>query len=357
MALIVFPVVLGLGFAAILGMAAVMLRNGIRTHRAGILRPTGLQKSMMWLLLLTLTVHAAMMSYFLIGDPGETAFPHFVAAVFITFGVLFFMMVAANRQQSRAQQVRDREARVLFDQIRAGHSIERPLFVYLRPFSAGGARNATEILIIELLEQRGALLCVDEPGFQYGIGRVALRDDEWQEAVLRMCERATAVVIYPAATAGTFWELLQLASRGWLDRAIFVMPPHVIESGPHEVQVTHGSRGRTQYWDVSTLSAEARRQLDPRHRWEQVRARAAPLGVALPEYRNKGGLFRITTGGVDWITVFDRDLWGKAPTRAVEALAPVIDRLITTWQSTRSAVTAGARADPQVPPHASPGAP
>lgn len=352
--MVVFFVVFGLVLAAGLGVFALTLRNTIRTHRTGVLQPTGLQKATMWWTLLTIVVFTAILMYMVIGlisDPKASArwFAYFIVGFFPVSGAIFFMLVAARRQQRGAQQVRDREATLLFERIRAGYSGDRPLFVYLRPFSAVQAPTATESLVIELLEQRGALLCVDESSFQHGMGRIAFRDDEWQDAVLKLCECATAIVMYPAATTGTFWELSQLAGHGWLDRTIFFMPPHVVGTG-----------SRAPGWlrrAFAALPEDARRRFDLRDGWEQARARAAALGVALPAYRDAGGLFRITAGDVDWITAFGREhRIGKAPQHAVEALTPLLDRLTAVWQSTHGAVAAGPRGE-QVSPHTSSGAP
>jgi hypothetical protein len=51
--------------------------------------------------------------------------------------------------------------------------------------------------------------------------------------------------------------------------------------------------------------------------------------LELPEYNDHGGIFRIKSGKVEWITLFDsKYLIGKPETKERERLKPILDELI-----------------------------
>jgi len=320
------------GFAGAFGLVALVWANRVRLQRSGIFRITPLQvvatgSALLWII----GGFGGITWFFITLMKSEGDFPsmkfaqHAAVAAFALWAVVAAAILAANLQQGRAQRARNAETKALFEHVRGGQPLGQPLFVYLRPFSASGQKGtATERLVVELMEQRGTLLCVAESGFHYGMGRLPLRDDEWQPAVLEVCERATAIVIYPAATAGTLWELSQLIIRRWLDRTFFFMPPNV----PFH---------RVFSWAARFGDSQQRAQLekyDIRSTWDQVRAGARGVGVDLPGYRDEGGLFRITAGEAAWVTAFGHEyLIGKPPALERQELDPILDALIAKWRA------------------------
>jgi hypothetical protein len=292
----------------------------------GILRVTPFDKAFIGLILFII---ASFGGYFIwagieavmTGNPPSTMsfLPMLPLVFFPLVAVIFVMIYAISRRKRGEQRVRDEESRALLERIRTGESLGRPLFIYLRPFSAKEERTATETLVIQLFEQRGTLVCVHESGFAYGMGRIAFRDDEWQQGVLEICERATAIVIYPAATAGTLWELGQLSSHDWLARTVFFMPPniplHGLSSGLVRLM---GSKQRAQLEEL----------IDLRGSWERVRTRCREIGLELPAYRDEGGLFRIAARRAEWVSAFGHEhLLGRSPAQALESLNPLLDAL------------------------------
>jgi len=258
----------------------------------------------------------------LTGNPPSTMsfLPMLPLVFFPLVAVIFVMICAVSRRKRGEQRLRDEESRALLDRIHKGESLGRPLFVYLRPFSAKEEQTATETLVIQLFEQRGTLVCVHERGSAYGMGRIAFRDDEWQQGVLEICERATAIVIYPAASAGTLWELGQLSSRDWLDRTFFFMPPNIPLHGLSSAVVRlMGSEQRAQVEELNDL----------RGSWERVRTRCREIGLELPAYRDEGGLFRMAARRAEWVSLFGHEhLVGRSPAQALESLNPLLDALI-----------------------------
>ena len=85
------------------------------------------------------------------------------------------------------------------------------------------------------------------------------------------------------------------------------------------------------------MDSEERAQLektDMRGIWDRVRAGARGVGVDLPEYRDEGGLFRITAGEVAWVITFGHEyLIGKPPALERQELDPTLDALIAKWRA------------------------
>ena len=227
------------------------------------------------------------------------------ALMFFAFvGLVFVGIFAVNHRQRKRQAARDAQAAAFLERLRTGASSPESFFVYLRPFAAHEHRTATETLVIQLFESYGPLITVDEPGHQLGIGRLALADDEWKPTVLALCAKAAAIIIYPAASDGTLWELGQLREHGWLDKTFVFMPPN-IPLGPLKNRV-----GLQLFW-------------------EPARVRAHEVGLELPAYVHEGGLYRFRGSRAELVSAFERDhLFGRRPSRALEALEPVVRGLL-----------------------------
>jgi len=320
-----FVVLFGLLFFGALLLFAWIFHN-VSASRRGILRVTWIEKLTVGLVLLVVATGGA--ALVLSGDSGPGGRAPYVALAFFTaVAVVFVMIMITKRRQARAQRARDAESRALFEQIRGGQPLTRPLFVYLRPFSAGEHGTPGEEFVIELFERHGTLICVAEQGFKIGMGRLTLKDDEWQAAVLALCERATAIVIHPAANPGTFWELTQIVGRGWLDRTFFFMPLNLPGQRALKALTALATRADPEH------RAEIDR-LEQRNFWEPARARAREIGVELPEYRDQGGVFRITAGQVEWLGQFDRGyVIGKPVTGAFALLTTHLEELLADQRS------------------------
>jgi hypothetical protein len=204
----------------------------------------------------------------------------------------------------------------------------------LRPFSAVKEQTSTEELMIQIFEHRGILICVDEPGFQYGMGRLILSAGEWQIAVRLLCERAAVIVMYPGASAGVLWELGEIFNCGWLDRTLFFMPPNPISIFGPAFRPTFKQLMQNNPRVGSAKAAARFNEIDIGGNWEEARARAREIGVILPAYCDDGGMFRIRSGRLEWLTVFARNLFfGKSPKRSLEALGPIIDAYVSNTNS------------------------
>jgi hypothetical protein len=330
-------------------LLALYVFNYAKSHRSGIFRATRVEKKAIGIALLLMFGGFAVIVLFGVGleftngalldsasfDPplGVTlgCFLAFVAGI----GVALALGLAAGRQRLRAQSAHDLETRALFDRINADQPLEAPLFIYLRPFAADEERTPTEQMIVEFFEQYGTLMCVAEAGFHYGMGRILLRNDQWQSSVLKVCSRATAIIIYPAASVGTFWEFSQIAGDQWFDRTFFFMPPNPMNVvGLNAGEIRHFLDFLTPL--VGSMSSEQKQDLEKigiAGKWEKVRASAREIGVNLPEYCDEGGLFRISAGQVVWSVKFGREwLIGKPPESEREKLNPILDTLIANWR-------------------------
>ncbi|PQZ92924.1 hypothetical protein CQ018_10660 [Arthrobacter sp. MYb227] len=74
----------------------------------------------------------------------------------------------------------------------------------------------------------GPVIAIGQPGTRLqplGAVRDYFSDDEWQTAVLRRINIASAVVFVVGRSPGAQWELAQLRERGALGKTVFVFPP------------------------------------------------------------------------------------------------------------------------------------
>lgn len=63
-----------------------------------------------------------------------------------------------------------------------------------------------------------------------GAGLVRTTDAEWKDVATRLLDRCTVIVMSPAGTAGTAWEIEQLGARPeWREKTIYFMPNYQIE--------------------------------------------------------------------------------------------------------------------------------
>lgn len=63
-----------------------------------------------------------------------------------------------------------------------------------------------------------------------GAGLVRTSDAEWKEVATRLLDRCTVIVMSPAGTKGTAWEIEQLGARPeWREKTIYFMPNYQVE--------------------------------------------------------------------------------------------------------------------------------
>jgi tetratricopeptide (TPR) repeat protein len=153
--------------------------------------------------------------------------------------------------------------------------------VYLRSFIVGtrlpsfevepwGQVDLEEYLACKL--DRSPLVALGDPDLdRFGPARVRTTDENWRRVLKPLAMEAQMLLVIPAATEGTSWEIEWVTTNKLLHKTCFVMPP----GAAHEA-----------WWTDN---------------WEQVRQGAVRLGLKVPEYTPEGCVFRLTSEGL-----FDR---------------------------------------------------
>jgi hypothetical protein len=216
--------------------------------------------------------------------------------------VLVVWMGLLLRQQDarvdRYQKKRDNRAVVIRELVLAGKQIERPYFVYLRPFDIDNkffaapsgipsdytyieefgwptAKHDLESALANMVYASGLLVAVsDKPG-DAGPAHVTANGETWQKDVFALCNQAAGIFMVPFDYEGTAWEVNMLVDAGWLDKTFFIMP---------EEQVFARRLGMK------------RMTRDYRMLWEEGRKRYTNL--ALPPYQKQGLIFQLMEGQV-----------------------------------------------------------
>ena len=65
----------------------------------------------------------------------------------------------------------------------------------------------------------------DDPEPPYGVARGYFEDQQWQDAVARLCHDSAAIVICLDRTAGVTWELAHLSATGHTAKTLFLLAP------------------------------------------------------------------------------------------------------------------------------------
>jgi signal peptidase I len=199
---------------------------------------------------------------------------------------LFLMSFYRRKLATRQLLVNEAASKVLQTQDK--------FILYLRPFMFAGKlrshisteRLSDAILLgsswdVELaftfaLEGKRHLVALGYVEGELGGAQLEVRDEDWQDRVMELTERATAIIIVPLARPGTLWEVRYLYSRpDLLRKSLFIMPPAGIL--------------RALLWRGSKSSV--------RSSWGWARHELRNSGILLTPYRRKGGIFKIESSG------------------------------------------------------------
>jgi tetratricopeptide (TPR) repeat protein len=164
--------------------------------------------------------------------------------------------------------------------------------VYLRSFIASphlpdweipgwGQIDLEELLACRL--DRSPLIALGNPDFErFGPGRVRTTDDNWRDVLRGLAFTAQILLVLPAMTRGTCWEIEWVLTSKLLHKSCIVMPP--------------SSGAARDWWQAN---------------WTELKRWAAPLGVSMPDYDERGLIFRLGSEGqfdaIELHTLYDRD--------------------------------------------------
>jgi tetratricopeptide (TPR) repeat protein len=150
--------------------------------------------------------------------------------------------------------------------------------LYLRSFIASPKLPRTqlehwgEVDLEEFIACRldsSTLIALGDPDLErFGPGRAPASDENWRDVLRVLAIEAQMLLVIPAPTAGTSWELEWVTINKFLHKTCFIMP--------------RPGEGHEGWW------AE---------HWAQLREWSVRLGLDLPEYTPEGCIFRLTSEG------------------------------------------------------------
>lgn len=90
-----------------------------------------------------------------------------------------------------------------------------------------------EGVLADILDKEMPLVGLGRPNAglsKSGAGLVRTTDEEWQKVVTSLLDRCSLIVMTPAGTAGTAWEIEQLGIKeAWREKTIYFMPNYHVE--------------------------------------------------------------------------------------------------------------------------------
>jgi hypothetical protein len=126
-----------------------------------------------------------------------------------------------------------------------------------------------EELLACMLDRSPLIALGDTDLERFGPGRAKSNDENWREVLRALAVEAQMLLVIPAPTAGTSWEIEWVDTNKFLHKTCFVMPPP--------------GAGQESWWADN---------------WRQLREWSVRLGVVLPEYTPAGCIFRLTSEGL-----------------------------------------------------------
>jgi tetratricopeptide (TPR) repeat protein len=159
--------------------------------------------------------------------------------------------------------------------------------VYLRSFVASPQLPAWDVPPWSRIDLEELLACqLDASPFialgdadfeRLGPGRVRTTDENWRDVLHDLALTAQMLLVIPAMTRGTCWEIEWVVTNKLLHKTCVAMPP---------------SGGAARDWWTSN--------------WAELRRWSVQLGIAMPEYSDGGGVFRLGEfGQIDRIAFAD----------------------------------------------------
>jgi len=93
--------------------------------------------------------------------------------------------------------------------------------------SAPAERNEVDLetLLADAFKSENPLIGLGKPGEAIGAGRVEVPESSWQLKVMKFAAAAEIILVIPASSEGTKWEITYLKQARLLTKCIFVMPP------------------------------------------------------------------------------------------------------------------------------------
>lgn len=125
----------------------------------------------------------------------------------------------------------------------AGHNQKVKFCLYLRPFVIDNIIKGSaltddndqfvrltddnfENVLAQAVDEYIPIVSIRGSDNRFGPGTGSIENSKWREAVLRLMAEAEKIIIVPIAQPSTLWELQQIFFNSYLDKTIFIVPPH-----------------------------------------------------------------------------------------------------------------------------------
>ncbi len=188
------------------------------------------------------------------------------------------------------QARRDQAAITLFNSVRSG--VQQKFAIFLRPFYtmdkiqtkqtimmpqwSGGTmiygtyiiEHKLEATLVEAFRLTLPVVALGKPGETFGVGRILVDEDSWQEAASELMRRASLLICLPSSRPGSYWEMDQIILNHYFSKAVFIMPPN-----------------------PSSFNKELKQD------WNLLKQQMISNGITIPEYRAGGLLFSVDARG------------------------------------------------------------
>lgn len=219
------------------------------------------------------------------------------------------------RMSEYQQELRNERARQAFLRLTTGQELLRPLIVFLRPFKAtrdyrlnlgslgvfSGSSSLSdsrelETSLAKLVGPFGDFVALGQELQVRGAGRIRTGDEEWKDVIRKICEAATAIIMFPSATSGTSWEGVLLKESGYTEKTVFLMPPLVWMELTGRITRLVGTKEELQKEPGMRITAGGAIQQLNEHApqdWDAARAEYMQFDISLPEFEEYGLAFFI----------------------------------------------------------------
>lgn len=153
------------------------------------------------------------------------------AAIFLVARMIDHLASFLIRQSFSELSKRDARPPILFlrsfedDQV----TIERQdaLFEVLAWKAMQPRIRRLDHILVEKFSRYGPVVAIGRPGerfLPFGAARLYVNDDQWQERVIALAEKASAVVVVTSSTPGLRWEITTMLER-FPEKTVFLSPP------------------------------------------------------------------------------------------------------------------------------------
>jgi hypothetical protein len=152
----------------------------------------------------------------------------------VLLGLAYFLRTRALRYvqtSMRLAQQRDQRPPVLFLRPFVADTIplvSSPIGLLGRIMSVPVLSRSLDAVVLDEGSDRGPVVAVGdprEPPPVYGASRGYFQHQSWQNAVARLAAEAQAIVLVMGWSEGVAWEMNHVATAGYLNKTLFVMPP------------------------------------------------------------------------------------------------------------------------------------